>query len=167
MRRAETPKLAHRVHEIAGMLQDHASRPYWRSAFRRDRRRLVIADDSDDMRWLVRTAIGNDFADVIEVADGRALLWTLLRSSFAAAPGTVPELVVITDLTMPAYDGLDVLDAWRDLAPDVPMIIITAYPSPAVYARADELGASVLAKPFLTAELRRLVDEVTHGRRTV
>jgi len=109
------------------------------------------------MRWLVRAAVGDEFAEVVEVADGRALLWTLLRASFGAAVGTTPELVVITDLSMPAYDGLAVLDAWRDLAPEAPMIIITAYPSPSVHARAEELGALVLAKPFHLAGLRSLV----------
>jgi DNA-binding NtrC family response regulator len=147
------------------MLQAQAAPWSWRSAFHRDSRRLVIADDSAEMRWFVRTAIGDEFADVVEVADGRALLWTLLRSSFAAPPGTLPELVVITDLSMPAYDGLAVLDAWHDLAPGVPTIIITAFPSAAVYARADELGAFVLAKPFLTAELRHLVEQATADRR--
>jgi CheY-like chemotaxis protein len=117
------------------------------------------------MRWFVRSAIGSEFAEVVEVADGRALLWTLLRWSFAAPLGTLPEPVVITDLSMPAYDGLAVLDAWRDLAPDVPAIIITAFPSAAVYARADELGAFVLAKPFPTAELRRVVEQATAERR--
>lgn len=113
------------------------------------------------MRWLVRTAIGDEFADVVEVSDGRALLWTLLRASFAAAAGTAPALFVITDLSMPAYDGLAVLGAWRDVAPSVPLIIMTAHASAAVYLRAGELGAHVLAKPFPTAALRHLVRVIT------
>ena len=116
------------------------------------------------MRWLVRTAVGDEFTDILEVSDGRALLWTLLRASFAAAAGTAPELVVITDLSMPEYDGLAVLGAWREVAPTVPLIIITAYPSPAVYAHANELGASVVAKPFLTAGLRRVVKQAIDNR---
>jgi len=146
------------------MLQDQTSSRYGRSASGRDPRRLVIADDSADMRWLVRTAVGNEFADVVEVSDGRALLWTLLRASFAAAAGTAPALVVITDLRMPAYDGLAVLGAWRDIAPKVPLILMTAHPSDAVYARAGELDAFVLAKPFPTAALRGLVNQVVADR---
>jgi len=55
------------------------------------RRHLVIADDCAEMRQFVRDAVGPQFDDVIEVADGRALFWALLRSSFAAANATARE----------------------------------------------------------------------------
>jgi CheY-like chemotaxis protein len=111
------------------------------------------------MRWLVRVAVGGQFADVVEAGDGRELLWTLLRL-FMKQRERVPELVVITDLCMPAYDGLAVLDAWTELECQVPLIIITAYPSAFVHARARELGAFVLAKPFSTLALRQLIGEI-------
>ena len=126
-------------------------------------RRLVIADDSAEMRWLVRSAVGGDFHEVVEAADGRQLLWTLLRSSFVAGHAEHEDLVVITDLRMPGYDGLEVLDAWRELERRVPTILITAFPSDTVRARAKELGIAVLAKPFSTAALRQTLRELVHG----
>jgi len=125
----------------------------------------VIADDSPEMRWLVRTAIGNDFTDVIEVGDGRELLWTLLRAEFAGSPEHPADSIVVTDLHMPGYDGLAVLDAWHDLAPNAPTIVITAFPSAAVHAAAERVGAFVLPKPFSTATLSWLVREMLAGRR--
>jgi len=124
------------------------------------RRHLVIADDSAEMRQLVRDAVGPQFDDVIEVVDGRALFWALLRSSFLAADATAPELVLITDVAMPAYDGLQVLDAWRDAEHWVPTIVITAFPSESVRARAQDLGVILLAKPFSITTLRQLVHDV-------
>jgi len=124
------------------------------------RRHLVIADDCAEMRQFVRDAVGLQFDDVIEVADGRALFWALLRSSFAAANATAPELVLITDVAMPVYDGLLVLDAWRDAQHCVPTIVITASPSEAVRVRAQDLGVTVLAKPFSITKLRQLVHDV-------
>jgi two-component system response regulator AtoC len=121
--------------------------------------RLVIADDSSEIRWLVRATVGEQFAEVVEVSDGRQLMWTLLQL-FMSARDQVPEIVVITDVCMPTYDGLAVLDAWTELGCDVPLIIITAFPSALVHARAQELGAIVLAKPFSTAALRRLIGEI-------
>jgi CheY-like chemotaxis protein len=138
-----------------GLVVRHEGRP---------RHRLVIADDSADMRSLVRSTVGGDFTDVLEAADGRELFWTLLRSSFGKDHAG-DDLVVITDLCMPGYDGLDVLDACEDLHPRgrVPMILMTAYPSAAVHARASALGVTVLAKPFSTSALRTALREVADG----
>jgi len=124
-------------------------------------RRLVIADDSAEMRWLVRATIGSRFDDVVEAADGRALMWQLLRASFHDQR----DLFVITDLAMPGYHGLDVLDAWRELERDAPTVVITAFPSLAVRERAARLGVVVLAKPFSTAALRATIREAGHGAR--
>lgn len=121
-------------------------------------RKLVIADDSPEMRWFVRSAIGDDFREVVEAANGRELIWTLLRSRFAENDLDHRDLL-ITDLCMPAYDGLDVLDAWRDRQHHVPTILITAFPSDAVRERARDLGVIVLAKPFSRAALRQALHE--------
>lgn len=124
-------------------------------------RRLVIADDSPEMRAMVRSAIGKQFNEVVEAADGRELLWTLLRSSFARDG----DLVIVTDLCMPAYDGLEVLDAWSDLEHRVPTILITAFPSDLVRTRAKELGIVLLGKPFSMGTLREALQEVIHEPR--
>jgi CheY-like chemotaxis protein len=124
-------------------------------------RRLVIADDSAEMRWLVRATIGDQFAAVVEADDGRALLWALLRTSLAERR----DLFVITDLAMPGYHGLEVLEAWRALERDAPTIVITAFPSQAVRDRAAELGVIVLAKPFSTQALRATIEEARHAAR--
>lgn len=122
------------------------------------RGKLVIADDSPEMRWFVRSAIGGEFRQVIEAANGRELFWTLLRSRITDRDLDQHDLVV-TDLCMPAYDGLDVLDAWRDREHHIPTILITAFPDDTVRERARELGVVVLAKPFSRAALRQAVDE--------
>jgi CheY-like chemotaxis protein len=121
------------------------------------RRSLVIADDSAEMRQFVRNAVGPAFSDVVEVCDGRELFWALLRARFAT--DQQPDMVVITDIAMPAYNGLDVLDAWDDEAA-IPTIVMTAFPSDAVRARAAQLGVALLAKPFSLARLRRIVQDV-------
>ncbi len=120
-------------------------------------RSLVIADDSAEMRQFVRNAVGPAFDDVVEVCDGRELFWTLLRARFTA--DQPPDIVVITDIAMPAYNGLDVLDAWDDQVA-IPTIVMTAFPSDAVRARAEQLGVALLAKPFSLARLRRIVQDV-------
>lgn len=123
--------------------------------------RLLIADDSPDMRALVREAIGHRFSEVVEARDGRDLLWLLLRAELTQI---AEDDLIVTDLCMPHYDGLDVLEAWRELYPTNPTILITAYPSDRVRERAAQLGVTMLAKPFSTSSLREAVREATDGR---
>ena len=129
----------------------------------RKARKIVIADDSPEMRWLVRSVVESDFDEVVEVADGRQLLWELLRSSFVSN-AIATAAVIIADLAMPAYSGLDIIDVWRDLNPATPTILITAFPSEAVRERAARLGAVVLAKPFSTSALRHVISELLGER---
>ena len=119
--------------------------------------RLIIADDSADMRWLVRSTLP-EFTDVLEAADGRQLFSLLLRASVAAGSSEPAALVLIVDVRMPVYDGLEVLDAWQDDEPHIPVIVITSFPDDAVRAEVERLGAILLPKPFTRATLRRVVN---------
>lgn len=125
---------------------------------------LIIADDNSDMRTLVRSTLRKDYPDVIEASDGRQLFWQLLRTSFVTS--RKPEqLVVIADVFMPAYNGLDVLDAWHDRASNVPVIVITAFPDDRVRARVRKIGGILLPKPFTRASLRDAVAEASRRSR--
>ena len=121
--------------------------------------RLIIADDSADMRWLVRSTLQPEFSDVLEAADGRQLFSLLLRTSLAAGSSEPAALVLIVDVRMPVYDGLEVLDAWQDDEPHIPVIVITSFPDDAVRAEVERLGAILLPKPFTRATLRRVVND--------
>ena len=118
----------------------------------------MIADDSPEMRWLVRTAVGDQFGEIIEAENGRELFWWLLRADFRGVPTNTN--VIVTDLCMPEYDGLSVIDAWHELVPNGRAILITAFPSDAVRRRAAELGAIMLSKPVSTATLREVISEL-------
>jgi len=126
---------------------------------------LIIADDNSDMRNLVRSTLRRDYPDVIEAADGRQLFWQLLRTSFVSAGRTPAQLVVIADVFMPTYNGLDVLDAWHDRATNVPVIVITAFPDDRVRARVRKIGGILLPKPFSRTSLRDAVAEAARRSR--
>ena len=121
--------------------------------------KLIIADDCAEMRWLVRTALRDQYPDAIEAADGRQLFWQLLRSSFVAKTAQPTDVVVIADVYMPGYDGLDVLAAWHDPAHPVPLVVITCFPDEEVRLRAAKLGAILLPKPFTCDTLRQVVHQ--------
>jgi CheY-like chemotaxis protein len=125
---------------------------------------LVIADDDADMRSLVRAALAGEFPDAIELASGRDLFWHLLRASFASIRAPARPLLVVADVRMPGYTGLEVLDAWQNDDRDVPFVVITSFPDESVRARVAELGATLVPKPFTRAALR---DAVRDARRRV
>jgi CheY-like chemotaxis protein len=116
--------------------------------------RVLVADDSAEQRWTLRLALSMMGFEVNEAADGRELFWAL--EGLASAQRLDPDLV-IADVYMPAYNGLDVLAARREWAPRSALIVITAFPDEALAKRVAALGAVLLPKPFALADLAAAV----------
>ncbi len=125
-------------------MADPASRP-----------RVLVADDDMAMRTLLAEVLRADDLDVTEAADGRELFWSVERSMQS---GRAPDLVV-SDVRMPGYSGLAVLEALLELQV-MRVILMTAFPDPDVRRRAGKLGARLLEKPFDLAELMTTVHEL-------
>lgn len=68
-----------------------------------------------------------------------------------------PELIVIlSDINMPGMDGLDLLREIKQLRPELPVLMVTAYGDDERRRRADELGANAfLVKPVHFDELKQ------------
>lgn len=120
--------------------------------------RVLVADDEDDIRGLVRLAVRRaGCAVVAEVADGAAAL--------AAAREQLPDLAVL-DVSMPGATGLEVCAALR-AAPataGVRVLLLSAGASAEDVARGLAAGAdSYLAKPFTVAGLVGRVRELAAG----
>lgn len=62
--------------------------------------------------------------------------------------------LVVTDMQMPGMDGLEFLQAIKEIYPDLPVIMITAYAEVEKAVAAMQIGAfNYLAKPFSNDEL--------------
>ena len=78
---------------------------------------------------------------------------TLQRLSTGPAPD-----VILLDYRLPDSNDLKLLEAIRRVAPNSPVIMMTAYGTPAVQAGALELGAyRVVSKPLEMRDLGPLV----------
>jgi DNA-binding response OmpR family regulator len=109
-----------------------------------DRLRILVVDDDDDIRILLRELLQRAGYDVDEVEDGRAAL----RQLYATPPA-----LVILDVTMPGMDGYQTLERIRDLS-DVPVLMLTARTQELEKVRGLSAGADdYVAKPFGRQEL--------------
>lgn len=69
--------------------------------------------------------------------------------------------VVLTDITMPTMDGLEMTQAIKNLYTQVPIIIFSAYSDSKYLFKAIDMGVSnYLVKPVQTAKLEKLLDEI-------
>jgi CheY-like chemotaxis protein len=117
----------------------------------------VVADDSAEMRTLIRDAVCGSRFEVDEAADGRQLFWMLERCR------TSPDarhVVVVADVRMPIYSGLEVLEALDGAHCPFRFIIITSYPDDETRRRVERCGATLLPKPFTVAELRGVLARI-------
>jgi DNA-binding NtrC family response regulator len=74
--------------------------------------------------------------------------------------------IVISDIRMPGFDGLDILTAARAQDPDVPVILMTAQASLQSAIKAVNEGAfHYLQKPFRNDELVAIVKRATEHRK--
>jgi DNA-binding NarL/FixJ family response regulator len=97
--------------------------------------RVVLVDDSDDLRFFVRLALDRepDFTVVAEAADGAA--------GVAAVAEHTPHLVLL-DIAMPVMDGLQALTLIREESPGSIVVMLSAFTgSTGAPERAIALGA--------------------------
>lgn len=119
--------------------------------------RVVIADDSAEMREMLRGLLERDGFQVVECESGEDLLCRLgLSPNLEAAKAPVD--LVISDIRMPGATGLEVLGRLRAAGRSTPVILITAFGDEDTHARAYRLRATLtLDKPFALFELRDAV----------
>ena len=146
------------------MRQEHAVEP--ESATQPVRRRepgsgpsrreltILLIEDDLEMRRMLERALVRDGYDVVAVEDGDQALDWLGLSLVDGSLENVPALIV-SDVRLPHFSGLELLEGLLGAAQEVPVILITGFPSEETYAEAFELGAArVLAKPFDLDALR-------------
>jgi two-component system, NtrC family, response regulator PilR len=131
----------------------------------RDAPRILIVDDEQSMREWMRILFQRDGFDVLVAEDG-VVARDLVGREYID--------VVLTDIRMPRLDGLELLQAIRDIAPDSVVIMMTAHftRDSSEWKRARDSGAAaLLEKPFrdinlVTLQVRQLIDarRVRHER---
>ena len=103
--------------------------------------RILVIDDEPDMLMLLRIMIEDNTDYEVETTNNPAEGLKLLKDKHYD--------LVISDLKMPGMDGIELFDELKEIKPDIPVIIITAYGSLEIGDEALKKGvADFITKPF-------------------
>lgn len=126
------------------------------------RARIMVVDDEPDILEAMRNYLGSAMdAEIVTAASGPAAL-----AEVAKGP---PFDAIVSDYRMPAMNGVELLGRLRDLAPEVPRIMLTAFPDMQVAIDALNRGSILhfLTKPVQPEQLLALLQKaVADTRRT-
>jgi DNA-binding response OmpR family regulator len=110
---------------------------------------VLVVDDADKIRSLVRRLLEAAGHDVLEARNGRDCLRVLYAEK--------PDLVML-DVSMPDMDGWTALERIRELT-WVPVLMLTAHDAPPDRVRGLRAGADdYIVKPFDPDELLARID---------
>ncbi|NWG12578.1 MAG: sigma-54-dependent Fis family transcriptional regulator [Acidobacteria bacterium] len=119
--------------------------------------KILVADDEESVRDVVRQTLEEEGYIVHEARDGNEAVQAIAR---------YPYNVVLTDLKMPGIGGDQVLDEVRSISPDTAVIIITAHGSTGLAVNLMHRGAAwYIEKPFDICDLRVRVAKCVQEQR--
>ena len=118
--------------------------------------KILVIDDDASLRRVLEYNLQEAGYQVLTAASGEEGLVLFAEE----APG-----LVITDMKMPGMDGMQVLKAVKERAPDALVIIITAFGTVDLAVEAMKFGAyDYITKPFNRDELRLIVAKALQFR---
>jgi two-component system cell cycle response regulator DivK len=122
-------------------------------------KRILIVEDTEDNRQIMRDLLGGVGFDLVEAHDGEA--------GVIAASQHKPDLILM-DFQLPVLDGYEATRRIKanPATRDIPVIAVTSYALSGDEAKAMEVGCSgYIAKPFsprkLLAKVREFLPEVS------
>ncbi|MCL2670058.1 MAG: sigma-54 dependent transcriptional regulator [Syntrophaceae bacterium] len=119
---------------------------------------ILIIDDDQTMRLALQESLASCGYHVVAAEDGEEGVELFQRRAFD---------LVITDMKMPGMTGIEVLRDVKKLAPEIPVILVTAYGTVNTAVEAMKEGAAeFIMKPFSLDDLEGVVKDVlsAHGK---
>jgi CheY-like chemotaxis protein len=118
---------------------------------------VLVVDDEPDVEALFRQQFRRDLRAQRFIMD----FANSADDALARVGGTVDHslILILSDINMPGMTGLEMLPKVKEMRPEVPVIMITAYGDADTKRTALERGASgLLTKPIDFSLLREEID---------
>lgn len=123
--------------------------------------KILIADDHAVVRKGLRQILLEEYpsAKIGEVADAESLLNEVMGDSWD---------IVISDMNMPGRSGLDALSQIKQVAPQLPVLIMSMYPEDQYALRVLKAGASgYLGKDNIHDDIIKALQTVQLGKKYI
>ena len=118
---------------------------------------VLVVDDEPDVEALFRQQFRRDLRSQRFMMDFANSASDALKRITATIEQSL--ILILSDINMPGMTGLEMLPKVKEMRPEVPVIMITAYGDPDTKRRAMENGASgLLTKPIDFTLLREEID---------
>jgi CheY-like chemotaxis protein len=118
---------------------------------------VLVVDDEPDVEALFRQQFRRDLRSqrfMMDFANSAADALKRIGSTIEQS-----LILILSDINMPGMTGLEMLPKVKEMRPEVPVIMITAYGDPDTRRKALENGASgLLTKPIDFSLLREEID---------
>ncbi|HEY7230134.1 MAG TPA: response regulator [Pseudolabrys sp.] len=123
---------------------------------------ILVVDDEPDVEMLFRQHFRRDLRAnrfTMEFAQSAPVALDCITNA-----GTASLILILSDINMPGMSGLELLPKAKEIRPDVPIIMITAYGDADTKRKALESGADALfTKPIDFVALRTEIDTRVEG----
>ncbi|PZR29639.1 MAG: DNA-binding response regulator [Citrobacter freundii] len=122
---------------------------------------ILIADDHAVVRKGLKQILLEEYpsANIGEVADAETLVAQVMNDGWD---------IVICDMNMPGRSGLDALSQLKQVAPNIPVLIMSMYPEDQYALRVLKAGAAgYLGKDSIHDEIIKAVQTVMLGKKFI
>jgi CheY-like chemotaxis protein len=118
---------------------------------------VLVVDDEPDVEALFRQQFRRDLRSQRFMMDFANSASDALKRIASTIEQSL--ILILSDINMPGMTGLEMLPKVKEIRPEVPVIMITAYGDPDTRRKALENGASgLLTKPIDFTLLREEID---------
>ena len=107
--------------------------------------RVLVVDDEPIVLKSCRLVLEAEGWEVVSAAS--------VEEALSRLESITPDLLLI-DVKMPVHDGMYLMRQVKEMKPDIPVIVMSGYPTRETISKAEDLGAATfLPKPFTPDEL--------------
>ena len=117
-----------------------------------DKLLILIADDSRLLRKKLHEELNRHDCEVIEAVNGKEAITFVLERE--------PDGVIL-DIVMPIVGGIEALEFIREVAPDLPVVMLSSMNTPQKLMKCLKMGAiDFIQKPYTREQIARTVDRL-------